>query len=232
LLTVQSSPLAVVALACAALSAAIIVGYLILRPPLGPSSRIWLLFGLGVFPIGVAFAGNIQGFEATKERQFCGSCHVMIPHASDSNSITSVSLSSRHARNKLFGNENCYSCHADYGMFGTIVTKLGGMRHVWLYYTEYRNVPIEEAKTTIHLLKPYPNDNCMQCHSTEGKLWLEVPDHKASLGDVRQGRVSCASAGCHGYAHPNFRPPGEAPAEPAVHPAPTDSSKTDAGSAP
>ena len=232
LLTVQSSPLAVVALACAALSAAIIVGYLILRPPLGPSSRIWLLFGLGVFPIGVAFAGNIQGFEATKERQFCGSCHVMIPHASDSNSITSVSLSSRHARNKLFGNENCYSCHADYGMFGTIVTKLGGMRHVWLYYTEYRNVPIEEAKTTIHLLKPYPNDNCMQCHSTEGKLWLEVPDHKASLGDVRQGRVSCASAGCHGYAHPNFRPPGEAPAAPAVHPAPTDSSKTDAGSAP
>ena len=41
----------------------------------------------------------------------------------------------------MFGSENCYVCHANYGMFGTIVTKAGGMRHVWLYLTEYRNSP-------------------------------------------------------------------------------------------
>jgi cytochrome c-type protein NapC len=207
-----SSPLAVVALTCAVLSAAILLGYLALRPPLGSASKVWLLFGLGVLPIGVALTGNVQGFEATKERHFCGSCHVMVPHASDSDNLTSESLSARHARNKLFGDENCYACHADYGMFGTILTKLGGMRHVWLYYTEYRNVTIEEAKKSIHLLKPYPNDNCMQCHSTEGTVWLRVADHKASLRDVRLGAVSCASAGCHGYAHPYFRPPGESAA--------------------
>jgi nitrate/TMAO reductase-like tetraheme cytochrome c subunit len=203
------SPLAVVALICAGCSAAILIVYLIRRPALERAVKIWLLFGLGVFPLGVAFAGNIQGFEATKKRHFCGSCHVMVPHASDSNWATSLSLSSRHARNKLFGDENCYGCHADYGMFGTVVTKMGGMRHVWLYYTEYRKVSIEEARETIHLLKPYPNDNCMQCHSTEGKLWQQKPDHQATLEDVRSGRVSCASGGCHGYAHPNFRPPGE-----------------------
>ncbi len=206
------SPLTLLALGCAAASAIILVGYLVLRPRLGAVTKVWLAFGLGVLPLVTAFAGNVQGFEATKKREFCGSCHVMIPHASDSDDPASTSLSSRHARNKFFGEVNCYACHADYGMFGTVITKLGGMRHVWLYYSEYRDTPLDEAKKAIHLLRPYPNDNCMQCHSTHAALWDRQPDHKSSLEDVRAGRVSCASAGCHGYAHPNFRPP-----EPAAH---------------
>jgi cytochrome c-type protein NapC len=200
------SPLTVLALVCALASAIILIGYLVVRPQLGHATKVWLAFGLGVFPLGTASAGNIQGFEATKKRAFCGSCHVMVPHASDSDDAASLSLSSRHARNKLFGEENCYACHADYGMYGTIVTKLGGMRHVWLYYTQYSDVTIEDAKKTIVLRKPYPNDNCMQCHSTRLDVWNRQPDHKASLDDVRAGRVGCASVGCHGYAHPNFRP--------------------------
>ena len=51
------------------------------------------------------------------------------------------------------------------------------------------------------------NGNCMQCHSTRDTLWLKVPDHQASLDDVRAGRMSCASEGCHGLAHPFFRAP-------------------------
>jgi cytochrome c-type protein NapC len=199
-------PLTVLALACAIVAAGIIVVYLVRQPPLIGATKLWLLLGLGVFPLGVAAAGNVQGFEATKERRFCGSCHVMVPHASDSNDLQSVTLASRHARNHLFGDTNCYSCHADYGMYGTILTKLGGMRHVWLYVTQYRNVPLEEAKKTIHLVRPYPNENCMQCHSTELPVWQRVPDHRSSLLDVRYQRVSCASAGCHGYAHPFTKP--------------------------
>ena len=112
------------------------------------------LLGLGVFPIGAAFAGNVQGFEATKDRVFCGSCHVMALHRADSDDLASGSLASRHARNGMFGSENCYVCHANYGMFGTIVTKAGGLKHVWLYFTEYRRRPVEEAKKTIHLREP------------------------------------------------------------------------------
>ncbi len=208
-MSLHASPLTWIALACGAMSAAILIAYLARRPTLGQATKVWLLLGLGVFPLGVAATGNIEGYEATKKREFCGSCHVMGPHASDSNDPASKSLASRHARNKLFGADNCYACHADYGMFGTITTKIGGMRHVWLYYTEYRNQTIEEAKKTIHLRKPYPNENCMQCHSTETELWQRRPDHKSALEDVRSGRVSCASSGCHGFAHPTFRPPDE-----------------------
>jgi len=208
--TVLSSPLAVIEIACAVFSTTILVAYLALRPPFAHATKLWLLLGLGVFPIGAAFSGNVQGFEATKQREFCGSCHVMALHRADSDDRASGSLASRHARNAMFGSENCYACHANYGMFGTIVTKAGGMRHVWLYLTEYRKTPLEEAKKTIHLRDPDEmNGNCMHCHSTEDTLWLKVPDHKASLEDERAGRLSCASEGCHGIAHPFFRAPGK-----------------------
>ncbi len=199
-----SSPLAIIALGCGAASAIVLVAYVAWRPPLVRATKVWLLLGLGVLPIGAAAASNVQGFEATKSREFCGSCHVMALHSADSDDLTSHSLASRHGRNPMFGKENCYACHADYGMFGTVVTKLGGMRHVWLYYTQYRDVPLEQAKKTITLRAPFPNDTCMQCHSTRDDLWLKVTDHKASLDDVRADRMSCASAGCHGRAHPFF----------------------------
>jgi cytochrome c-type protein NapC len=192
---------------CAAIAATILVVYLVRRPPLVRATKLWLLLGLGALPITVAVASNIQGYEETKERTFCGGCHVMAPYEADSNDPKSKSLASRHARNAMFGNENCYTCHADYGMFGTVVTKLGGMRHVYLYYTAYRTMPLEESKKEIHLRAPYPNANCMQCHSTQGALWRSHPDHASSLEDVRSGRVSCASEGCHGYAHPFTKPP-------------------------
>ncbi len=210
-MTLLASPLAVLECVFAALSAIILVAYLVFRPPLVRATKLWLLLGIGVFPIGAAFAGNVQGFEATKERLFCGSCHVMALHRADSDDPASESLASRHARNAMFGSENCYVCHADYGMFGTVVTKAGGMRHVWLYLTEYRRTPLDEAKQTIHLREPAKmNGNCMQCHSTVDTLWLKVPDHRASLEDVRAGRLSCASEGCHGLAHPFFRSSGTA----------------------
>jgi hypothetical protein len=208
-----ATPLSVVEVACAALAAVILVIYLALRPPLVRATKLALLLGLGVFPIGAAFSGNVQGFEATKERVFCGSCHVMALHRGDSDDRASGSLASRHARNAMFGSENCYVCHADYGMFGTILTKAGGLRHVWLYLTEYRKTPLDEAKKTIRLRDPSTmNSNCMQCHSTDDPLWLKVPDHRASVDDTRPDRLGCASEGCHGLAHPFWgRDPGRAP---------------------
>jgi nitrate/TMAO reductase-like tetraheme cytochrome c subunit len=200
------SLLSVIAVSCGAIASAMLVFYLLRRPRLTAATRAFLLMGLGVFPIGLAASGNVAGYEATKQRAFCGSCHVMIPHASDSGDPTSLSLAARHGRNKLFGDTNCYACHADYGMYGTITTKLGGLKHVWMYYTEYRSVPLEEAKKTIHLYKPYPNSNCMQCHSTENVVWTTRSDHASALEDVRTGKVSCASVGCHGYAHPVTKP--------------------------
>lgn len=186
----------------ASLSAVLLLWYLIRRPPLNRSTKLVLLFGIGILPLATAANGNVAGFQATKQTTFCGSCHVMTPYSDDSHDLNSPTLASRHARNEMFGKENCYTCHADYGMFGTVATKLGGLRHVYEYTFNYRNMPIDEFLSTIHILRPFPNSTCMHCHSTTGPTWNDVPDHTSSLAQVRDGTLSCASEGCHGPAHP------------------------------
>jgi len=203
------APLSLFALACAAGAALILLRYLVKRPPLSGATKVWLLIGLGVLPISSALAGNIQGFETTKEQKVCNSCHVMNEHIADSIDPKSMSLASRHSRNKLFGVENCFMCHQDYGMYGTVTTKMGGMKHVWMYYTKYINIPISESKKTIHIYEPYPNASCMQCHSTKLEDWERVVEHHGLLEQVRANKVACASGGCHGFGHPFTKTPEE-----------------------
>lgn len=197
-----SDPFTAFALGCAALAAALLLWYLIARPPLTRATKLVLLLGVGLLPLGTAANGNVAGYHATKTRAFCSACHVMTPFGDDSTNPGSTSLAARHARNAEFGGENCYACHADYGMFGTIVTKLGGMRHVYEYARNFHQLSVEEALPRIHIRKPFPSATCMRCHSTEAPTWRRVGDHKSLLDRVRDGSVSCASAGCHGPAHP------------------------------
>ena len=195
------------ALGCAAVSAVLVLWFLVRRPALTHATKIVLLLAIGALPLATAGTGNVAGFEATKTRQFCGSCHVMTPYSADSDDPHSTSLAARHARNELFGAENCYGCHANYGMYGTVLTKLGGLRHVYLYSLDYRNMSLAEARASIHIRAPYQNATCMHCHSTEGPIWTAVKEHASLLPRLRDGSVSCASGGCHGPAHPFSKVP-------------------------
>jgi cytochrome c-type protein NapC len=197
-----SKVMVVLALGFAIIAAAILVWFLVRRPVLGWTTKVALLFGLGVFPIATAATGNVVGFNHTLSRDFCSGCHVMEPFTGDAANPRSFTLAARHSRNPSFGGESCYACHADYGMFGAVTTKLNGLRHVYEYYTEYRSLSLEEALPRIHTYKPYPNHNCMQCHSTEVPSWYSLSEHAALDDEVRSGEVSCASAGCHGPIHP------------------------------
>jgi nitrate/TMAO reductase-like tetraheme cytochrome c subunit len=194
------------AIICAVLASLILIWFLARKPPLTGSVKVLLLLGIGILPIGSAASGNIAGFEHTKHRRFCGSCHVMVPYRADAENLTSLSLASVHARNEEFGADNCYECHKDYGAFSTMLTKLGGMRHVYEYYTHWHNVDIPTALATIELRKPFPNAHCARCHSTEVRGWLSISDHASNLPRLRNGEVSCVSEGCHGPAHPFSKP--------------------------
>lgn len=193
-------------IACALIASSIVIWFLVKRPALTASVKVLLLMGIGIFPIGSAATGNIAGFEHTKHRRFCGSCHVMGPYRKDAENPASRSLASAHARNEEFGTDNCYECHKDYGAFSTVMTKIGGMRHVYEYYTHYYAVDVRTALGEIDLYKPFANANCMRCHSGETQSWLAVSDHNGNLPRVRSGEVSCVSEGCHGPAHPFSKP--------------------------
>jgi nitrate/TMAO reductase-like tetraheme cytochrome c subunit len=200
---VHSSWLGGAALLTAAAAAAILVTFLVRRPALNLRMKLWLLLGVGVLPALSAVTSTVSGMEATTHREFCGSCHVMAGHYADSSNPLSQSLAARHSRNPFFGDQACYVCHADYGMYGYPVTKAGGLRHVYLYYFGgYWRMSLAEAERKIHLVKQYDNLNCRQCHTTTAQVWRRVPDHEALRAELDSNRVSCASAGCHGLAHP------------------------------
>ncbi len=204
------------ALVGAALSVLIIMWYLFTRPPLGRLAKVLLFLGLGVFPAGVALMGNIAGFEYTKTRQFCGSCHVMGPYVRDAADGKSSSLASAHSRNKWFGHDSCYTCHADYGMFGAVTTKMTGMSHLFHYVTDYANTGpdgeggkplklykrqdmeakrITEAQFTKHI-----NGVCNQCHSMEDPIWVAAGGHEGVIADIRADKAACID--CHSDIHP------------------------------
>lgn len=198
--------LTMIALAAIVASASILVVFLVKKPKLDLGVKLWLLLGLGVFPFLGASTSTVAGMEVTTEREFCGSCHVMSEHYSDSSNRKSQSLAARHSRNPFFGGRSCYVCHADYGMYGYAMTKAGGMRHVYEYYLGgYRQMSMAEAKEAIHLRKPYDNLNCRQCHTSTLHDWRRVPEHQALKAELDSNKVSCASAGCHGFAHPFFK---------------------------
>ncbi len=199
----QATWLRFAVLSASAAAAAILVWYLVQRPPLDLRVKLWLLLGLGVFPALAAATSTVAGMEATTHREFCGSCHVMDSHFQNAVDPAAQSLAARHSRNPFFGDRSCYVCHADYGMYGYALTKAGGLRHVYEYYLGgYRQMPLEKALKVIHLRKPYDNLNCRQCHTTTVDDWQSVPDHSAFKAELDSNRVSCVSAGCHGYAHP------------------------------
>ena len=223
--------LTVIALAAILASATILIVYLVKKPALDLKMKLWLLLGLGVFPFLGAATSTVAGMEATTEREFCGSCHVMGEHFADSSDPESQSLAARHSRNPFFGGRSCYVCHADYGMYGYALTKAGGMRHVYEYNLGgYGQMTMEEAKKAIHLLKPFDNLNCRQCHTASLHDWRRVPEHEALKAELESNKVSCASAGCHGFAHPFFKAEHRAQA-PIPRPAPPSSAMNTLGSA-
>ena len=197
------SPLGIATLTMAAIAALLLLHHLLFRPPLTIATRVRLLLGLGIFPAATATFNTAEGIRRTSTREFCGSCHVMEKHLDDVNDPTSTSLAARHGRNSFIGESNCYACHANYGMLGYPLTKLTALKHVYMYYfAGYRSMPLEQAVRMIRISKPYPNSNCVQCHSGRLESWRAVREHAAALEDIEADKVACASAGCHGYSHP------------------------------
>jgi cytochrome c-type protein NapC len=201
-----------VALAFAVGAAVILIWYLVRRPHLSRRTKYWLFAGLGPLPITAAMIGNVSNFEKTKDREFCAGCHTMTMYEEDASNPNSGTLASIHSKNPYFGGQSCYVCHADYGMFGTIVTKMGGMKHVWYYYTENWEAPGHEPPK---ISKPYSHEPCKQCHPpNRPRQPLEHEVHKKA---VQSGEVGCTAAGCHGRPHPPTHRVGEKPETHAVN---------------
>lgn len=164
-----------------------------LRSRGSPASMWGLLFvAVGLVPILVAFMTFAHGLEESATVASCGSCHVMKPYVQDLRDVKSETLAAVHFKNRYILEKQCYTCHSDYGLGGTIQAKLGGLGHVWYYTTGRYEVPIKIAH-------PYPNARCLTCHG-ESQKFLNSETKKPIMADLMSGKSSCLE--CHAPAHP------------------------------
>ena len=151
-----------------------------------------LFVGLTLLPVVVIFFSYTRGLSGMETVQACGGCHVMTAHVKDLENPDSEALSAVHFKNRYIRENHCYTCHSDYGMFGTVAAKADGARHVMHFLAGTYSIPLK-------IRHPYPNVRCLGCHG-ESQKFLKSPGHPA---DVRpqlfSGEVSCLT--CHGPAH-------------------------------
>jgi len=201
----QASWLGLGAIALAAVAGVLLIGFLVKRPAISGSVKLHLFFVLFVLPTSAALLGNTANLGTTKQVQFCGSCHVMETYVADLQDPKSRSLAASHGQLEIFRDEACYTCHADYGMLGGVTTKIGGMHHVYDYYTKDWDAPGHRGPA---LYKPYDMRRCTQCHEPLGPgASLE---HRVHETKIRSGEIGCSADGCHGPPHPvKFVPRGD-----------------------
>jgi nitrate/TMAO reductase-like tetraheme cytochrome c subunit len=158
------------------------------------AGRHWvLLFGIVILPGLAILLGASTAVDDAKRPEFCGSCHVMHPFINDLRNADSKTLAAAHYQNRYILEDQCYTCHTDYGFFGPVRAKLTGVRHLWNYETGNYTLPIR-------IRSPYRIANCLHCHG-ESKVYREK--HEELQAQLAAGDVGCLD--CHAPAHPEER---------------------------
>lgn len=151
-----------------------------------------LFVSITLLPLVVTFIGYLHGFQQMETVQACGGCHGMKPFVSDLMDPKSEALAAVHFKNRYIQEHHCYTCHSDYGMFGTVSAKLAGVRHVYYHVTGTYPQPIKIASA-------YPNARCLGCHGESQKFLRSEGHPKEAQPQLVAGTVSCLD--CHGPAH-------------------------------
>lgn len=155
------------------------------------------LFTLGVFPVFWGLGVVSNDLERVQKVNFCAKCHVMTEYVNSLNVDDDEPLSAIHYQNNWVPQEKaCYACHTHYTLFGPVNAKLRGLNHLYVYY-------IKGAPKKIELYEKYENRECLRCHGP-AKSFAEAKAHilgKDMLEQVRTGKRSCLSEGCHDVGH-------------------------------
>lgn len=158
-----------------------------------PASKQLLFVAIAVLPVGVVFFSYFHALEASKTVESCNACHVMAPFVNDLRNPKSDTLAAVHFKNRYIQENHCYTCHSDYGMFGTVHAKWEGLGHIYRNATGRYTMPI-------HINTPFSNLRCLNCHAKSQKFLDPAKHPKEDLPAMFSGKTSCID--CHGPVHP------------------------------
>jgi cytochrome c-type protein NapC len=178
-----------------------LIAMFVFRPGLTASGSgkilaFFVLFALPLLCLGMGFSAEL---DRSKSTQFCLSCHIMESYGQSLHVDDPSHLAAAHYQNhRVPPDEACYTCHTNYAMFGGVKAKLGGLRHIYVYYLGKPPKPAD-----IKLYEPYNNRECLHCHAgarsfEEGAVHATDP---TLLADIKSNKLSCLSIGCHQVVH-------------------------------
>jgi cytochrome c-type protein NapC len=174
----------------------LLIVFLISRPSLTASraGKQMAFVVLFVLPVVVASMGAAEHMRRSEQTEFCLSCHIMAPYGRSLWLDDQTHVPAAHFENaRVPRDEACYTCHTDYVMYGTILTKIGGLRHVYVQY-------LGKPENPIRLYTPYNNRECLHCHDG-ARSFEEGATHMAIMPDILSNQISCISSGCHDNVH-------------------------------
>lgn len=161
---------------------------------LKPSVKRLAFLSIIAIPIVIMFTANYHVFETSKTVEACMNCHVMKPMGNDMLNRGSQTLAARHMTNNWIKENQCYGCHKDYGLNGTLKAKTDGYRHLMRYITKTYTEPIIYRGE-------FNSNNCLSCHQgTPTFDNLKVHQPVILNLDKKSSTISCMN--CHGNAHP------------------------------
>jgi cytochrome c nitrite reductase small subunit len=151
-----------------------------------------LFIGLVVLPVIVIFLGYSKGMAGMETVRACGGCHVMTAYVEDLRDPDSEALAAVHFKDRYILENQCYTCHSDYGLLGTLSAKMDGVRHMAHYVGRTYTLPLKIAH-------PFPSVRCLECHG-ESQKFLKSEGHPADARpQLMSGEMPCLT--CHAPAH-------------------------------
>ncbi len=157
-------------------------------------------------PVFMWTVGSYASFEGAKRVEFCHSCHTaMDMYVNDMHDPDSTTLAALHYKNRYIQEEQCYTCHADYGMIGTAKAKATGLFHLYHWLTDSATA---RGVQQIKVYSPYQNTFCLHCHAGSERF-LKAGDgvHTGIADGLTQVNAATKAPvtgclDCHAPVHP------------------------------
>jgi len=177
----------------------LLVVVLVVRPSVtaGDGGKVLAFVALFVLPVMDALMVAGSHMQRAKQTSFCLSCHVMTSYGKSLYVDDKSYVPASHFQNaRISRDQACYTCHADYVLYGDLKAKLRGVRHLYVQY-------LGTIPAKIKLYSPYNNRECLHCHAgsrsfEEASAHAKTPD---MLARIESNQLSCMSQRCHDTIH-------------------------------
>lgn len=164
------------------------------RVTLGAAGKIIAFMGLFILPALCISGGMYAHMQRSEQTRFCISCHAMQPYGRSLYVDNPNYIPAAHFQNHRVPVEQaCYSCHADYAIYGPLVDKMSGLKRIYMQY-------VSTPPSNITIPGGFENGQCLHCH-LGARDFESNPIHQAVMSSLISNQMSCITSGCHDTTH-------------------------------